>query len=136
MDDIFEKMTHLCNIAREQEPVYRARIVAGIWIRNKLIALGQNSYKTHPFQARFSKHEESIYLHAEVDAIKNALYTLDVDDLRKSTLYVARMKWREGGNSEMIPGMARPCDGCKRAIATFEIPEVYYTLDEYGFDSL
>lgn len=136
MNAIESKLHELCTLADERPAVYRAQIVAGLYIRNKRIALGYNSYKSHPFQARFGKHEESIYLHAETDAIKNALKILTVDEIKKCSMYIARMKWKEGDNSDRITGMAKPCEGCKRALATFEIENVFYTLDDDGWEML
>lgn len=136
MNAIETKLFNLCKIADERPAVYRAQIVAGIYIRNKQIAIGFNSYKSHPFQARFGKHEESIYLHAETDAIKNALKILDVHDMKKCSLYISRMKWEEGDNSKRIQGLAKPCEGCQRAIATFDIENVFYTLDDEGWEML
>ena len=79
-DYVLERLKYLSALAKEKPMVYRAKIVAGIYIRNKLVSIGENSYKTHPFQARFSKHEDCIYLHAEIDAIKNALREIGVDE--------------------------------------------------------
>jgi deoxycytidylate deaminase len=135
-DYVLERLKYLSDLAREKPMVYRAKIVAGIYIRNNLIAVGENSYKTHPFQARFSKHEDCIYLHAEIDAIKNALREVEVDELARAEMYVARMKWNSGEKEYLKPGMAKPCEGCQRAIATFDISHVYYTIDETGYDML
>ena len=103
-----------------QEPVAGAR-VAAIVECNGLFIHGRNSRKTHPFQAKWSKNPQAICLHAEVDAIKEALRYLEVDDLKKATLYVARAK------ADGSPGLAKPCEGCARCIAAFGIREVYWT---------
>jgi len=136
MDLIKDRLDKLSEAASQSKPVYRARMVAAIYLRNKLITLGHNSYKTHPFQARFGKMRECIYLHAETDAIKNALKHIDVVELRKASLYVARVKLQGSKSKVHIQGLARPCEGCQRAIATFGIEEVFYTLDDDGYDML
>jgi len=92
--------------------------------RNRVVAVGQNSTKSHPLAAKYSKNEKAICLHAEIDAIKNALKVVDVEDLNKMTLYVARVK-RTG-----LIGNAKPCNGCQRAIETFGIGSVVWTEDE------
>jgi len=134
MSDLIEqRILELCEVAKQNAPVYRAQVAASIYIRSKFITYGRNSYKTHPFQAKFGKMRDCIYLHAEVDAIKNALKIISVAELRKATLYVARVK---GSGNGKIQGLARPCEGCQRAIAAFDIEQVFYTLDFDGYDML
>ena len=60
-------------IARDLPRVFRAQISAGIVFKNYFVSFGSNQLKTHPIQQKFSKHDDAIYLHAETDAIKNAL---------------------------------------------------------------
>lgn len=136
MNLIRERLELLKEAATAHPPVYRTKIAAAIYSKNKLVAMGFNSYKTHPFQARFGKHIDCIYLHAETDAIKNALKYTDVMTLKRSSLYVARMKFESGKREYLIQGLARPCTGCQRAIATFGIEEVFYTLDGEGYHML
>lgn len=111
--------------------VLRTRIAACIVYKNEIVSVGINQLKSHPFQAKFSRHEESIFLHAETDAIKNALKHIDVNQLSKSTLYVCRVKYDEQKNKKVqMRGMCKPCEGCQRAIATFNINKVVYTCDD------
>ena len=136
MDLINQRLEELCDAAEHSPPVYRTQIASGIYLKNKLIAIGHNSYKTHPFQAKFGKHRECIYLHAEIDAIKNALKYIDVLSIKRCSLYVARVKWESTSKKLKIQGLARPCEGCARCIATFGIEEVFFTLDNEGYDML
>lgn len=111
--------------------VLRTRIAACITYKSEIISVGINQLKSHPFQAKFSRHEESIFLHAETDAIKNALKHIDVDQLSKCTLYVCRVKYDEQKSKKVqMRGMCKPCEGCQRAIATFNINKVVYTCDD------
>lgn len=105
-------------------PVKSSRIAAGVYYKNELLGLGVNSYKTHPFQARYGKHEHAIYLHAEVGAIHNALKSMD-DLSRKCTLIVVRVT-RDGKLA-----LAKPCIGCYRCIVEFNISKVYYSTNEH-----
>jgi cytidine deaminase len=84
--------------------------------------------KTDPFQAKYSAKNECIYLHAEIHAIKNALKNIDVQELRKAKLVVLRKKG-------VAYGLAKPCEGCMRAIAEFGIKSVTYTTD-YGYETI
>lgn len=119
--------------AKSSNKVAGARASAVLALRGRIIAFGTNQRKSHPFQAEYGKNPEAIFLHAEINCIKNALrmgYT--VDDLRKATLYVARIK--KAGSDPADPfiwGMAKPCrNGCQRCIADFGIKRVLYTTDE------
>lgn len=112
------------------ESIAGARIAAIIVYKNRIKAFGFNQRKTHPFQAEYSRRHDAIYLHAEVDTIKNFLRECDVDDLAKCTLYVVRAKYSDDAKSRMIMGMAKPCSGCRRAISTFKIGRVVYSTDD------
>ncbi len=106
-------------------------MACAITIRNRIISFGYNRLKTDPFQARFGKNSDSIYLHAEIHAIKNALRRVSVDDLRRADLFVMRVmtgknKW----------GMAKPCTGCMRAIAEFNIKNVWFTNQDGVIENL
>jgi deoxycytidylate deaminase len=127
--DMLEKM------ALALEPVARQRVAALLVYKNEVISVGYNKKKSHPFQRQFAKHEEAIFLHAEVDCIKNALKSSDEAVISKSTMYVLRVKHPENNHRKFVRGMSKPCAGCQRAIAQFDIKNVFYTTDD-GFDYL
>lgn len=110
------------------DPVRNYRLTSAIVYKNSIISFGANSYKTDPFQARWSKNDHAIHLHAEVNAIKNAIKRGGVDILKKSTLYIARVRSINGTGYEKA--MAKPCIGCRRCIAEFGIKNVVYTTNE------
>jgi tRNA(Arg) A34 adenosine deaminase TadA len=122
-------------VAIAVEPAPRQRMAAVLVYKNDVVAIGYNKMKTHPIAKRFQKHEEAIYLHAEIDCIKNALRVVDVDFLSKCTMYVLRLKRPETDHKKFVHGMAKPCCGCELAIDQFGIKNVYYTTDE-GFETL
>jgi deoxycytidylate deaminase len=126
-------MNFLSKIAIAVEPVAQARLASAIVYKNEIISIGINQRKSHPFQAKFSKNEDSIYLHSETDAIKNALKQISIDELSDSVLYVCRVKII---NKKFVFGIAKPCCGCMRAISNFGIKKVYYTLDNKGYAML
>ena len=107
-------------------PVRSFKLAASVLYRRMPISVGVNSYKTDPFMLNYGKNEHSIYLHAEVSAIKTALRILNVDDLSSCTLVVARVK-RKGPQEEYVSALAKPCSGCLRCIAEFGIKNVWYT---------
>lgn len=106
------------------------KLSAGITLGKHLVATGINSYKTHPIMKKWGRHSKSVCLHAEIDAIKNALRLITPSELEKSTLYVVRVKRPEPFADKWTYGLAKPCKGCLRAIEAFNIQKVYYTLDE------
>jgi tRNA(Arg) A34 adenosine deaminase TadA len=107
------------------------RCVASLYQRNNPIAFGACSLKSHPLQKRFAKNAHAIFLHAEIDAIRQALKKSSVESLQDMTLYVARAKYNKARNvgGKIVWGLAKPCSGCMRAIETFNIQRVVYTTD-------
>lgn len=122
-------------VAIATEPVARQRLAACLVYKNEIIAIGYNKRKTHPIAKRFQKHVEAIYLHAEVDAIKNALRQYDEETIAKATMYVLRVKRPDEDHRTFIRGMAKPCCGCQHAIDQFNVKKVLYTTEE-GFMTL
>ena len=103
------------------DPVRRFRHTALIAQKGNIIAMGFNQLKSHPLQKQFGKNSESIYLHAEIDAIRNALRHVSVEDLTKCDLYVIRVDRRGHlGNS-------KPCAGCQRALIHFGLRNVIHS---------
>jgi deoxycytidylate deaminase len=135
MSDYLKSQTY--ELAEALQPVGNARVAALIAVRDKIIRYGVNKNKSHPFAAKYGKNEQSIYLHAETDAILNALKYFDhPDELQKATIYIARAKKVSTHDHSMMMGMAKPCLGCQRALATFGICDVVYTTDEQTWENL
>lgn len=110
------------------KPVRNSKISSILTIKNSVISFGYNERRSHPFQLKYGKNIESIYLHAETSAIYNSLRFLEIEDLKKATLYIYRIK--KSDKKEWITGNAYPCAGCKKCIATFSIKKIIYTTDE------
>ena len=115
-------------LAQSVEPVRGARIAATVVRRGKVISYGYNHKKSHPFQTRFCKNRHAVFFHAEVHAIKNALKSVDVEDLSKCELYIVRAK-RNSTNRKWITGMSKPCSGCQKCIDLFDLKSVYYSKE-------
>lgn len=119
----------LKKITRDIPGAGNQTLAACIVKSNRVSSFGVNKRKTHPLQVKYARNPDAIYLHAEIDAIKNFLKENSVGDLRNSTLYIARTK-KDGSE-----GLSKPCKGCMRAIETFGIKKVVYTTnaeDMYG----
>lgn len=113
-----------------------ARLSAAIVYKGKVISTGVNSLKSHPFQKKWSRNSESIFLHAETSAIHQALRCISDDTiLQDCDLYVLRMK-KDGPDFTFRYGLARPCSGCQRCIAEFGIKNVFYTCNDGKVDYL
>ena len=97
--------------------------------KGQALSFGFNQRKSHPLQARFGKNDESIFLHSEIDAMRNAIARHGKQALRNSVLYVARMKY-DLKNKMWIHGLACPCEGCWRAVKEFGIKRVVYTTND------
>jgi len=126
----------LSKIAADISPIRSARLAACVVHRNSIIAFGTNCMKSHPFQARYGKNDDSVYLHAETSAIKNALKYISLEELSKCTLYISRVKYEDTKKNKLLFGTAKPCPGCFRCINTFNIKKVYYTLDNQSYAEL
>ena len=129
-----QKITRtLFQLAKDNETATRAKLVAAVVYKNQIISFGFNSKKSHPFVIPFQKNEDAIYLHAETDAIKNALRTIGVDQLAKCDLYVVRAKYTDKNRSNVQLGMAKPCKGCAKCISQFGVKRVIYSTDEQSY---
>jgi len=116
----------LFNYCASLKKCSHVRIGAFIIYKKRIIAKGFAQYKSHPFQARFSRNEDSVFLHAENDVIKNTLRFLTLEQLTKSTMIIGRVK-HSSPSGPLIFGNAKPCIGCQRAIASYDIQNVFYT---------
>jgi deoxycytidylate deaminase len=137
MYDISKKDVRIMDFLRrsaiDNDGFGNAKFAAAITIKGRVISLGHNQQKTHPFQSRYGKNSEAIYLHAETSAISNCLNHMDKTDMEKATIYVQRVKRPPQRNTtKWVSGMAKPCKGCMRAIADFKLKRVVYSTDEDG----
>jgi len=123
------RLNDLFNLARDHSPQDLASVVSSIYIGNKLVSYGFNSRKTHPLQYYYSKNSSAICIHAEIDAIRNALRFVHVDELKGASIYIARAKAPAPRKPKSLMGLAKPCSGCARAISVFGISNIYYTQD-------
>jgi tRNA(Arg) A34 adenosine deaminase TadA len=124
----------LMKMAEANEEYSQAKLAAAIVYRNKIIAFGINRSKSDPLQAKFGKNEQSIFMHAEMHAIKNALKVLSVEELKKCSMYVVRVKKPSQNSSKYILGLAKPCkNGCAEALKFFGFKNVVYSTDNQEF---
>lgn len=109
------------------------RLASCVVYKGKIVSFGLNKRKSHPFQLLYGKNKDSWFLHAEIEAIHKATKRLTAAEFTKSSLYVARVKFESSSSRTFINGLAKPCVGCARCIATFGFKRVVYT-NEKSFD--
>lgn len=105
----------------------RAKIAAVITDGSEIISTGINQKKTHPYQAKFAKNPEAIYLHAEIDAIVSALRKTDI---KGCTMIVSRMKYVSSEDMSYTLGNSKPCLGCAAALQHVGISRLIYSTDD------
>lgn len=125
----------LFSVALNTERVANAKMAAAIVRRNKIIAIGINNTKTNPFITDFKKHPEANFPHCEVEAIRIALRNISEEELSKCDLYISRVKKNRRGG-EYVTGLAKPCEGCMKAIMRYKPRNVYYTTDTNEIETL
>lgn len=137
---ITSKQNKICkslfDLACDNDNKTRCRLVAAVVYKNQIISYGFNSKKSHPFVIPFQKNDDAIYLHAETDAIKNALKRVSVEQLSKCDLYVVRSKYVDKRKTTMTLGLSKPCKGCSRCITQFGLRSVIYSTDDGEFVKL
>jgi deoxycytidylate deaminase len=113
--------TYLVAATSRSDYIRSHRHAAAIVYKDNVIATGNNLLKTHPIMLKWGKNPESLFLHAEMDAIVRGIRAVGEDIFPYCTMYVLR-KTRGGkvGNS-------CPCEGCRRAITSFGFKEVYWS---------
>lgn len=128
-------LTILEKIATDVVPIKSSRIAAAVVMANEIVSYGTNNRKSHPFQARFAKHEHAIYWHAECNAIYNAIQRLRVSTLHGATLFVARVRYSDQTKKRrFIWAESMPCPGCFRAIDEYDIRNVVFTTGAFSYD--
>lgn len=109
--------------AKKNSKVGRCRVIAAVVRRNTIYAEGCNSYSGGALAYRFKKHEQAVYNHAEIAAIKNFLKTYPQRDLSQYEMIVVRVK--QVGEKWLL-GDSKPCLGCQKAIKHFQIQQTIY----------
>jgi tRNA(Arg) A34 adenosine deaminase TadA len=123
------------NLAQDIGQFGNARVYALAVYKNEIIGSGFNSSKSHPIALKFARNhnKDCIFPHSEVMALHAASKRLDLNDFKKVTLYVARVKQEKRGGP-FIWGLAKPCEGCERAIQAFGVKRVVFTTDNSSME--
>ena len=113
--------TYLEAYAKLGVGIRSSRHGAAVVYKNRIVGLGRNSYKTHPIMIEWGRNKDSVYLHAEMAAIVNALGNVDPQLFKKCDFYIIRV------NKKNERAQSCPCSGCKRALDFFNFKNIYYT---------
>jgi len=110
----------LFSAAQDAETIQCSRHASAIVYKRQILAIGRNSRKSHPMQARFGG-ENKICLHSEIDGIVRVINQHGADILKRCDLYNLRIT-----KSGKI-GLAKPCESCYKAVSAFGIKKVFWT---------
>lgn len=126
-------------IAKSMEfPIFGTRVAAIIVFKNKIISYANNQQRSDPFQRRFSHNINKIFVHAEISAIKKALNVINIETLKKCSIYTARVGYNRPiskktyGDLIILP--AFPCKICLSAIVEFGLKEIISTKKNEGYN--
>jgi len=97
------------------------RLCALIVSGGNILSIGFNQSRTHGYIEVIKKNKWT-NLHAEIDAILKARRKID---LRGSKMFIVRLIEK---NTHFA--IARPCEMCQRAIKSYGIKKVYYSIDD------
>lgn len=109
----------------------RMKLAASLVINRDIVSVGINTMRSHPIQKKFGKTNESIYLHAEINAIVNGLNHVSKEALRNASLYIFRVKKdsNDPTREHWVDGLSCPCEGCASAILAFKIKKVIHSTN-------
>lgn len=130
MSKIVQMLTRLAIDEGGYADTRRVPMAAGIVYKKHLIATGVNQMKTHPMMMGKGYRKDQLFMHAEIDAIRNALRLITPSQLSQCELHIVRVKRPQNGARTWVHGLAKPCPGCARVIASFGIDRVKWTEDQ------
>ena|SRR6478609_6833794 len=111
----------LFNEAQNAETIQTSRHSSAIVYKKQVIGVGRNSRKTHPLSVKFNGATKPC-IHAELAAIISVVNNYGADILKKCDIYCLRIT-----NTDKV-AIAKPCDGCSKAILAFGIRRTFYTV--------
>lgn len=109
-------------------PVRNIRISAAVVYKKQIISIGTCQNKTHPFQQYYASNPNAIYLHAEIDAIQQAVRLIGKEKMRHCNLYVHRLR-KLGRFGNYVWAIAKPCSGCHRCVLDHGLDNIIYTTN-------
>ena len=123
MKTISKKEDDFCDIACElakQSDMKKSKHGAVLVHGKDIIGKGYNKY---------CKNKECYTIHAEVDAILDAMNTYGKKFLPKCKLYVIRISNIDKKLSRPTFKFSKPCEACSNFICKNKIEVVYYSID-------
>jgi tRNA(Arg) A34 adenosine deaminase TadA len=130
MNRINQMLTRLAISSGGFESSRRVPMAAGITYKKHLISTGVNRRKTHPMMLGEGYRTDQLFMHAEVDAIRNALRLITPEQLKQCDLHIVRVKRPHIASNRWVYGLAKPCAGCSNIIKSYGIKRVFWSEDE------
>ena len=110
------------------KPVGKNKHFSYLLQRSNILSIGfNNCTQTHPLIKKYSKHEEIIYVHSELDAIRR--FPRSPSILSKCTLVNVRLNKK----GEIL--LSRPCKICRHIVQSFGIRKVIWTNNKGEFEN-
>lgn len=109
----------------------RIKIGSVLVYKNKVISVGWNMKKSHPYQKILNKYgkynQDKIhnYLHSEINCL------LNIKDLNVNWIKVSIFIYREDKNGNLA--MCKPCSSCIKALKEKGVKKIFYT-DQNGYN--
>lgn len=125
------KFFTLAKNASEFSDFDRVKIGSILVYKNKVISVGYNMKKSHPYQkilnkyGKYNQDKINNYLHSEINCL------LNVKDLDVNWNKVYIFIYREDKNGSLA--MCKPCSSCVNALKGIGIKKVFYT-DKNGYN--
>jgi len=128
----FDKLKEISIAMAPKHPSdQRCRHFSFILNKKKILAIGFNRQKTHPFNLKYNfvnrkniPINDLVGIHSEL----NALIRLGTDDVQGLTLVNTRVN-RKGGID-----LSMPCTGCQSFLKTLDFKKIYYSTKSGNFE--
>ena len=114
-------------ISEAAKSTYRFRLGAVIIQNGRVLGKGFSQYRNSPINVS-DAHVKMCSVHAEADALRDAIGYFQQWPLKKATIYVARL------NKANLLVLAKPCDRCTSLLLANGVKCMIWTIDEnqYG----
>ena|ERR1035437_2628965 len=115
----FDNLVKISRTISEQHRRTKLRCchVSFLLKRNRIVSIGVNADKTHPFNSKFDYNPRKTGKCAELDCVLRS----KLDSFAGHSMVVIRI------NRENELAMSRPCIGCEHLIKSVGIENVWYT---------
>lgn len=125
-DSRFNTLDRIKSLARQKlSKKFRCNHLAVIFKGNSILAIGENSHKTHP-KTQIYGYPSFCKIHAEL----SACIRFGKEDCSKYSIAVVRID-RNGKFNQ-----SRPCPGCQNVLRQLNFRKIYFTNETGNWEKL